>query len=354
MERSYKTLFDLSIIHEFYDDGKANDFVFVPLQDTAVGLKNYKLVPRVAQAKVDETQAHGLSVSYAEVNASPQIPITAASVPPLRFGLKLHQVNFLNFTKETGGLVSGDIYHYTNVGAVDVAGVLELVRTTYKLKRKVFAYSFTLAGPPVTATVKVFDSLGVELTEYSQTLDSNNGDFEVLIDLGKEANGVYELQVSSGGPVLQQDQFYLDDELVAMRAFAVLDIVVTNNTDLSTKKLEISYTSREEVMKYFVVFEVPLIVGDVIEVGQTPVSGLKFSEVTDFTGGARAEDKATKEALEGRFPSRDIRLYESIGTFEYKETALKDVKLKKNAQSLISHLPAPSLDNVKAEAYIFI
>jgi hypothetical protein len=145
------------------------------------------------------------------------------------------------------------------------------------------------------------------------------------------------------------EDFYLNDELAVLRPFGVLDIRVADNAALSAKKLQINFTSRNTAWKYFIVFEVPLLPADVVEVGQGG-AGLNFSEVAVLG----PKDKVTKDSLELSYPGRDVRLYESIGGVDYKQTMKKNIKLKKNAQPLIGHLPGPALESVKAESYIFI
>lgn len=354
MERAYKTLFDLSMVHDFYDDKKANDFVFVPSKVTALGLKKFRLLSNTVHSRVGERQSHQLTISYPEVNSIPFIPINLNSNPSLVFGILLENSNFFNYTSETASLKGDEVFYFTNVTAPDVLGVIDLVRTRQKLRRKVFTYSFKLPNPfPVTATIKILDALGVEIPEYTQVVVSDNGDFNVLINLEKLPDDLYQVSVISGGMTISTDNYYLNDDLAILRPFGVLDIRVTSNNMLSVKKLEINFTARNTAWKYFVVFEVPLVVADIIEVGQGG-GGLDFSEVIAFGTPERAGDKATKESLELRYPGRDVRLYESNVDVDYKETIKTNIKLKKNTQPLIQHLPGPSLDSVKAESYIFI
>ena len=350
MERTFKTLFDLTMKHDFYDNEKSNDFLFVPVGSTAQDMKNFKLLARTAKSDPGQPQANGLTVSYSDVNNSPHIPITGSSAPSLKFGLQLRNTEFFNYTTEVALLSGDEFFHYTNVGASEVLGVIELVRSVLKLRRRVFPHVFSVADPlPVTATIKVYNADNIELVEFGQTLVSEDGNFDSLIDLSEASDGIYTVKIISNAIVVQEDKFYVSDELTAMRAFGLIDISVVNNTDLSTKELRVSFTTRETKWKYFVVFAVPLANSDTIKLEQPSPSTLKFSEIA-----AAAGDLVTKESLESQNPGSDVRLYESDILVEYKESVPKNIKLKKNGEVLVLHMPAPSLSNVKPEAYIFI
>lgn len=355
MERSFKTLFNLSVKHGYYDDDQSNDFLFVPSEGTKRDTKNFRLLTKNMHGIVGQPEAYGIVSMYSEVDSTPVIPISASFSPEMVFALRLHNKNFWNYTKDVEGLERGEIFHYTNVGATEVSGVIELERSRCRLKRSVFNYAFILPGPfPVSATLKILDKSNSELSEYEQTLSSENGKFEALVNLEGLPDGIYKVRVMSNGSTIQTDKYYISDQFAVGNPFAVVEIVLTDNTSLSDKKLEISFSPREELWKYFVVFNEVLTGSDVIEVGQTGATGLKFSEVTSFAGPSRLEDKVTKDSLEARYPDADVRLYESDETVKFHESPKKNIKLKKNATQLIQHMPSPSVSSVKAEAYILI
>ena len=354
MERTFKTLFQLSMKHGYYDNELSNDFQFVPSSRTSKDIKSFRLTSKKFNASPNGLGANGLITMYTQVDGAPLITIAPGSAPKGVYGMYLINDQFYNFTDEISNLESGEIFYFTNVGSVESSGVFPLVRSQHYLKRKSFPYRFNIVDSyPLTATVKILDSAGAELSKYEQTLESANGDFEALINLEGVEDGRYQVQVSTAGSgIIQTDQYYLSDEFALNRPFAILDIVVNDNTSLSEKQLQIEFTPREELWKYFIVFKEPLVGGEVIEVGS--LAGTTFSEVTSFVGPSRVEDLATKESLEERYPGSEVRLFESDATIEFSESPEKSIKLKKDSVALINNMPSPSVTSPKAEAYILI
>lgn len=350
MERKYKQLFDLTVKHTYYTSGYANDFVFSPTMQTAKDLSRYKLIARLKHAVVGHPEAYGLKTSYCEVDGAPLIPITATDNPSLVFGLNLKNTRFLNVTTEIPVLATREVFHFTNVG-VTLAPTMSLVRTSLRLRRKVFEFNFSLTGTnKASATIEILNAANAVQAEYTQILENVDGNYQALIDLNGLDDGIFSVRVlkTVGLTTVSTTKYYISDELTAMNPMAILDLKLTNNTDLLTRKLEINFTRRSINWKYWVVYLNP--VAGAITVTK---AGVPFSE--DVVPLATTMDTATKLSLETQYPlPAVVRLFVSDNPVPLIEEPIKDIKLKRAATTLVKHLPGMPIDSPKTEAYIFI
>lgn len=367
MERKYKPLFNLTVVHNYYESGRANDFAFSPTAKTAKDLSRYKLLARLKNDKPGSPEAYGLKMNYLHVGevivsgiiteaGTPLIPITASENPSLVFGVNLMNDRFLNFTDKPKPSGSTEVFHYTNVGANPaVDDKIQLVKSTVRLRRKSFEYDFSLTGSfPITATIKIFDSANVEQAEYGQTLISDDGEFQSLINLTGLDDGIYNVEILDGATSIETITYYISDELTAMNPLGILDIVLTDNTSISSDELELTFTARNVPFKYFVVFNEPVTGEEVTKA--SPI--ITFAKIS-LPALGRDEDLATVNSLKLRYPDATVFLFESSTSIDLSETPIKDIKLKKAAGTateavLVKHLPGMPIENTKAEAYIFI
>jgi|GEM_PF-4482853 len=363
MERKYKPLFNLTVIHSYYESGRANDFSFSPTSKTAKDLSRFKLLARLKNDKPGAPEAFGLTTSYQELDGTPFIPITASEKPSLVFGVSVKNDRFMNITTELSQLNSGELFHYSNldnsgVAVPSVSSAIELHRTNCFLRRNVFAHNFTIGTVPVNATLKILDGWngGTELSDYEQNLSSENGDFQALVDLNGLDDGMYTVSVSNDvNATITDTKFYINNDLARQRPFAILDLSINSNSLLSGEELQINFEKKNIVWKYFVVF-LKAVSGPVsIKKSNSPGPAIDFTETTPV---ASSSDEVTFNSLAEKFPTSNIKFFVSDDPVDLTETPVTDIQLKNgnggSAEVLVKHLPGMPIENTKAEAYIFI
>jgi hypothetical protein len=325
----FRILFIVSISHAYYSEG-CKDFNFIIPADSAQLLKNGKLIAKMRDGKL-------YVLFEADETDNPLITIAGKT---LRFGLKLLNPFFSNFTDFNFNSSTPIYKNSTNPDALDAVEESELVG-------QVFSHSLTDAVRPVTVTLK--DDKGQVLR--TDTITATNNRSTVSYDLTGQASGTYSVEESYSGNT-QTVAYYSDPELQWQGIFGVVEIKVDSSFYNTAPEFAIAFAAKEEILKYYVVANKYTDA----EFNQLFVSDTGFTEdnrtQVNFTklGSTAFSDEEISPALLGDSDAKVV-LFKSQKVAR-QQKARKKIQLLKNGDVLIPHLPQPGADKANSDLII--
>ena len=334
MTIKFLTLCTFSAQHGYYT-GSCRDIDFIVLKDTARLLQNSRML-----AKTVDGSLHILF----EANDASQ-PIITVAGKVLRFGLRLNNPYFGNITGFTAD--SSGIQVYLNTGSPTALDP----DVKYSLAGSKFSHKITKTNRPCTVTLK--DQKGNVLKSDTIKITENRESVSYDIE-GKEA-GRYTIHEAYSGSS-KTINYYVDPELAASGAYAVIEIQVSDSVYSSHPQYQLQYNARTETLKYYIVAANytntefgQLLVSDNGSVEESrPKITFKKVNSTAFTA---AEIPASFLASD---PTKKVVLFKSETLVARQEKARKKIQLTKNGDVLIPHLPQPSADKSKSDIIIQI
>jgi len=330
MNTTFRTLFTLTVAHDYYSDG-CRDFDFVVPAGTAGLLRNGKMIAKVREGK--------LHVIYeADDNGA---ALNNLSGTRLRFGINLLNPLFSNYTEFA---IPTPLYRNTAA-----AGSLDPARGV-ALTGRLLSHALTKATRPVT--VAIGDPAGQLL--QTKTITATNNRSTISFDLSGQIAGAYDV-VESYPAETGTVTYYLDAELVQAGAFGVVEIMIDNGFYTLPASFTIAFRARQDTLKYYVVatnynnheFEQLSVSDDGYAEEERP--RINFIKVlpTDFTA-----DEIQPEML-AQTGAR-LALFKSQALVARQEKARKKIQLSKNGDVLIKHLPQAGADKANADMVIHI
>lgn len=330
MITTFRTLFSLTVAHDFYSDG-CRDFDFVISSGTAGLLRNGKLIAKVRDGK--------LHILYeADDNG---IALNNLAGSRLQFGMKLLNPLFSNFTEFA---IPTPLYRNTAAaGSLDPAMVVAL---TGRLLR----HAITKTIRPVT--IAISDPIGQLLK--TETITSKNDCSTISFDLSGQTAGSYSV-VESYSSETETATYYLDTELVQAGAFGVVEIMIDNSFYTLPASFMIDFRARRETLKYYVVATNY----NSTDFDQLSVSDDGYAEEErpriDFTRVLPADFTADEIQPEMLAKTGDrVVLFKSQALVARQEKARKKIQLSKHGDVLIKHLPQAGADRTSGDVVIHI
>ena len=231
MNTRVKRLFTLGVTHAYYG-GLCPDFTFMVPSDTARLLRGGRLFAKVIR---DE-----LAV-VSEVNAAETGPRVTAAGHRLRFGLRLVNPDFRNFTV-LQAMPPGAVHVYSNRSTPTALGAAETLACT----PAVFAHPLSGTTRPVTVSVlRGGKSVGTEVVA--------DGRASASFDLRGLDPGRIEIEETFAGPVTQRTPYYLDAEMKREGVFGIVEVDVAAGFYASPPLFRVAFDARVETLKYYVV-----------------------------------------------------------------------------------------------------
>ncbi|MBD2563969.1 MULTISPECIES: hypothetical protein [Nostoc] len=323
----FSILFTVAILHNYYSEASqgSQDFSFMIPADTAQLLRNGKLITKICDRKLY------VLFEADEANA----PVASIVSETLRFGLKLQNPFFANFTD-----LDFDISSYTplysnstNLNQLDVVKEISLVG-------HVFSHSLTNDTRPVMVTLKNTNNQVLQ----TDTINATNNRSTVTYNLTGQAPGLYSIEKSYPNN-LETSLYYSNAELQQQGIFSLIEIKIDSNFYTSnTPEFAINFNPKTETLKYY------LVVPKEAEVDQLSVLD------NGFTEDGRSAVIFKKELL-AEIPvllsnaNTSVVLFKSE-TIKRQEKARRKIQLQKNGDVLIGHLPQPSAEKANAEIII--
>jgi len=334
MKTQFKTLFEVTVAHPYYRE-TCEDVAFLIPTGTAQVLRNGKLIAKELEGKLY------VLFEAAEGGAALQ-PIPEQT---LRFGLRLLNPFFSNFTKVDASFASSKLVYENTVapGALDAPTKVQLVGN-------LFSHILTDAARPVTVTLS--DRAGLALQTEEITAAVNRA--SLSYDLTALPPGGYTIDEQFPGG-LTRNPYYSDAELLQAGVFGVLEVRIDGNFYAAPPHFQIEFDSREETLKYYVVGRHYANA----DVAQLSVADAGFGEdgrpqinFTKVLSGAFTGDEIPPAFLTDS--SGQVVLFKSQAVVARAEKARKKIQLIKNGEVLIAHLPQPRPEKTNADLVIAI
>ncbi len=288
---SYKKLFQVEMLHTYYENGITKDFGIVPTEETQAILKNNNLL-----FKVDST---GFRVLYRNEEGSDNAFIPFSNLK-LRFELILKNVfEFENITdlKQNGPMknfVAGNLAEFSNMNNPLNSGL------KYKIidavKPSLFTYEFPQVVPnPTTETGRIVikNEAGDNVTPASpdpdNILPTEEGKFFYPIDFKSMPVGTYNFRTIVTGVPNQRRNLFIGDALARKNVFGIVEINVENEQASSfpaDRMYRARFKKREPNWRYLILIQSSIVdLSDDLEIidAQGTYSFSRKTD-TDFNG----------------------------------------------------------------------
>ena len=333
MNTRVERLFTLSVIHAYYA-GLCPDFAFTVPSDTARLLEGGRLFAKVIR---DE-----LAVVY-ELNGAQTGPRVTSTGRRLRFGLRLVNPDFRNFTA-LPAVPPGTLHIYGNRTTPTSLDAAETLACT----ADVFAHPLSGTTRPVTVSV-----LRGGATLRTETVA--DGRASASFDLRGLDPGRIEIEETFAGPVTHRTPYYLDTEMRREGVFGIVELDVMAGFYASPPAFRVAFDSRGETLKYYVVV--------------SNYSNADFAALTVKDGGFAEEGRPEitfSKVLPAAFtaddlpattlaaPGSSLVLFKSQSPVRRSAQPRRKLQLKKNADALIEHLPQPGSSKTTADLVVHL
>jgi hypothetical protein len=146
MRLNYKTLFKIELLHDYYADGKCNDFTLLPSSDCEELLRAQGMI-------IQQATGNSLTVMTREgfTPGTCFIPVNKSSI--FRFYMKLKPGRFINYTNIEWNPVTGQRFYFNNRANNKRGTVLNLSKEIADYTDTVTYVPGMLAKDPVTKEV---------------------------------------------------------------------------------------------------------------------------------------------------------------------------------------------------------
>ena len=321
MNRTFEKILNLTLQHEYYTSGFSNDFVIVPTAATKQLLKKHNLIFR--------NTTHGFFISCDNVTMATLSLILSEKT--LHFILELKNNNFINFTALPPRPSGKHSYYLRCPQEGEVQEPIEAVSVC----PPIFTYTFPAAGD--TTSLQIEDSEGN--VHIEETIAGSPGQqLNTSINLWGYKSGLYRFIVE-GQP---DENIYITDELPNTNSFGFAEITLPIGFDPQTSgTYQFQFNARTSVWEYHFLFS-------------KSYQDHSFNIEDTLEGEIFTETEAPPNYDEGSqstFASQNPILYQ-----EGAKRGLQLVVTNPQSQSntLIDHLPNPSVSNAESKVYLTI
>jgi hypothetical protein len=328
-------LFVISVAHDYYA-ANCEDIGFDTPTSTAALLQNGKLLAREVDGKLHvlfETDDTGKAL----------MPMPGRK---LRFGLRLKNLFFRNFTKLDQNPTTSSLIYRNAAASTALDQPL-----TARLIGRTFSHSLVRNARPLTVNLK--NSAGAARQTDVIVAAANRA--TVSYDLTTQGPGLYSIEETDAAGATTT-AYYFDVELLAAGIFGVIEVKIDNGfyTAAAPPDFEIGFEARKETLKYYVVgrnyADADINQLTVVDAGfgEDKRAEIKFATVLSnvFTG-AEISPVVLLSGAEGK-----VVLFKSQADVARAEKARKKIQLQKNGEILIEHLPQPSPEKATSDLII--
>lgn len=327
----FKILFTLQISHTYYQTG-FNDVIIRALMDTVQLLNRGRLLQKVH---------NGVLYILFEVDQTGD-PIAELTGETLRFGVQLLNPYFSNFT-DFG--FNSSHYWYTNPREpTQLAGP-----TPVQLVGRLFNTPLTQADRPVTASLR--DRTG-QLIHHRVISTSENS--LLTFDLSGQKPGLYSLEEQYPATTVTTP-YYFDAELQQSGSFGVAEITINQELYSTAPEFTITFQARQETLKYYVVAnrytDAELQQLSITDAGFAEENRPEIRFSTEFPATFTTEELSP--AWLGNSHSKLV-LFKSQAPVVRQQKARRNIRLLRNGDVLIPHLPQPSASHTTADLIIHL
>lgn len=334
MANTFRTVFELSVLHNFYSDLRCRDFSLFPVSDTARLMRNHTMLFR------NNENASRVLILADELNLTAARPV--ASGEGMVFAMKLNNPGFSCFTNE---YPSGKkIFLFTNEGLAP--GATELSRKEISLCGKMVSHRI-VSNLAVTLILKDRKNQVIASAGFPAGSSGRDHCFEFILP----RNDFYTVTEDITSVVYT---YYNDSDLLFSGILGMVQIInqpASPYTYDGNTKYTISFTARSSPWSYYVVAPGMsgtdighLSIENVVGTGVTPVH---FTKTYPIPPG----DKIAP-LLHG--DTSKIALFVSNESLAFRQFQQKQMRLKKNGTVLINHMPNPDALKPGAEMFIYV
>lgn len=331
----FKTLFTVAIPHGYYG-GLCGDFEFLVPADARQVLNNLKLLGKAREGK--------LFVLYEA--AEDGTPLLAAAGSKVRFGLKLMNTGFCNFTA-------------LNFSPGTAAMLWENKTVPDKLnapRQMPFVgdqLTQSLAGAERPVNVALLDAAGNSLRRMTTTEQEKRT--AASFDLSSLAAGAISVEETYPTDPTKSTAYYHDPELLQEAAFGVVEVRIGAGFYAAAPAFEIPFAAREETLKYYIVANnYPEAEFNQLTVSDKGFDDEKRSEIKfDKVASADFSKNEIPVSLLANSDSKVV-LFKSKEAVARREKARRKIQLNRNGKPLIEHLPQPAADSATADIIIHV
>jgi hypothetical protein len=337
MSAWFKTLFTLSVAHEYYG-GQCTDFDYLLSADTRRLARNGRLLLKGNQGTL-------YCVYEADGSGSPLLPLAGET---LRIGLRLTNPHFTNFTEWSLPEGAALYRNLATPGQFDSP-------LPVRLAGSVIAHQIGRRARPVT--LSLVDAAGVTLqTDQigSGAVDRHSYRAEMLAGGGAMASGycaVRETYAAATG----EAHYYVEPELLAAGVFGIAEIRLDSTFYAAAPAFEIAFSAKKQKIRYYVVASkypdaefAKLAVSDE-GFGEDQRAEVKFTRVAAANFTADELDPGLVAATGDK-----VTLFRSDTAQARQASARSRIQLQSNSDVLIHHLPAPLQDQPLADLIIHV
>lgn len=231
---TYKTLFDISFLHNYFLNGKVCNISILPTDETTTLLRNLKMIFK-SNGGGDQVMYRTISDSDTPFVEEDQTASFVFTILP-KYTSEFQNITNLNQGSPTKVFGRGKVPFFQNDGgaASNDPDAPEEIRHVLLdgLRPKVFTYTYTLdpIPSPKETILKVTSPDGlVEVITYNETNEVSpdaSGQYAMPIDFGHKANGRYIFTVrnKADDADLKTENIYLDNELNSQNPQGIIQI----------------------------------------------------------------------------------------------------------------------------------
>lgn len=329
----FAPLLTLGVTHA-YNAGPSFDFEFLLPEDTAALVRGRRLVART----LSDLRLHvGFEADESGVARADPGGVT------LRVGLRLLNPWFDNVTALAERPL-GSILVYRNSPDPRKLGP----PATLRLVGPVFSHTLGRSERPATVSL-------VRGDETLRALTATAGVASVAFDARGIAPGALRIDERYPGGARPQTDAYLDGDLQRQGVLAVVEITIDDAFPAQAPALELSFTAREETLKYYVVASnytaAELDQLSVQDMGFTEQKRgeVRFSKVPESAFSAQD----TPPALLGVSGARVV-LFKSQAKVARRADARRRIELRRNGEALVDSLPQPGARAATADVVVHV
>lgn len=327
---SYAPLITIELAHAYYREA-CRDLDFVVPRATAQLMRDNAMTAKVRDGRLYVYWSHNKA--------------HATGACPLRFGLRLLNPQFSNFTRlEYDPRL--EIPLYRNLGDPNRLDPLEPVR----LIGRCLSHEAIETGRPLT--VSLLNGNGTTLD--STLLTEGQGAARVAFDLSRFPDGCYRIVEGLSG-ASRGVAYFKDQELSRLGIFGIIEITVAEAFYGAPPLLTIPFQAAAERLKYYVVAnnysdkEVDQLA--ITDLGHEPGTPdlITFSKLAHSS---EPQEQSMFDLLKGQ--GRTVLLFRSSGEVRRQQSGQKKIQLTKNGDVLIRNLPQPGPNRGNGDVIIHI
>jgi hypothetical protein len=324
MKIQFNILCTLSISHEYYE-GTCPDFDIVIPDSTVRLLSNGKMIAKTLEGT--------LNILFEADDMGTPVKNMSGSI--LRFGLKLNNPYFTNYTK-----MSFDPSKFARImnnnAAVGTLAAADIV----SLCGNLVPHLVTQVTRPVD--LSIYNREGNQVGKTITIADTRpSADFDIT---GQEA-GPYDVLEDYSGGSTQTIHYYVDPLLNSAGTMIIVEIKIDNSFYTSPAGFAISFTAQSDVLNYYVVAsrytdpEAALL--NIVDTGFTddPRPQINFNKIASSSFTAAELAPALYSAGGDK-----VFLFRSTSSIKKRQRSRKKLQLMKNGTAIIENLANPTID----------